>query len=1291
MKRIITLFLVLMTGFVSTISAQTDMTDKIYNPDFEFDRHTEGWQVSGFGPHSGGFSYGHGQWFLERWTGAGGRLGDSYCEQTVTKLPPGTYTVTVAAQNIQQGSNDAPSTGAFLYVQDQQVEFGAANNYKLTSTIHDGNLTFGIKLVNCTGNWACFDNFRLTYTEVPENLRPYIQIYVDEANNIDQHNSSPERTELIAARDNLLRYKSELDEGIAAAMIRLMDAIKAYRYSIASVSNPYDMTDHISDPSFEITCQGWVFDGMSTQSNDGYRDLKDGHRYVERWTGSGGAGSGSVIQEVTELPSGNYRLVARAYNMTQSSESYSGNTGAYIVADDEKTEVKLLNDYSVTFFVLGGTADIGFRAINATGNWLAVDNFRLYYLGPDASKASTVLANRVSYAQTLLDKHMDASVKTELQQAIQQAQAANTLELIDAAAAQLKPAVKAAEASIAAYQELYDAVTSAETTFNQSSGTEGRDAMQEVINEAWGLYNGMTATTEQMKDVEKRLTDNLFAYLVANGTGTAPTVTSNEVIVYGCKAAVGRMDAKGGTIIERGFCWSTEPEPTVLDNRSKTIYEFNGKIYLMENMLPATQYFVRAYAITKDYAVGYGPQTRIITLPEADVVYSYNWAAPDDETNERINNACATATYYLNTWTSIRGYRPSVNYDAGEDGAHGGYGGWITLGPGFTQNPGTVMHEMGHGIGVGQHWRYTSWDSPLHPTYLWEGERANRVFAFFENQPDQPRNPDGSFPSGGNHTIADGDRVHVCYGLSGVTAPIDLLRQAAFYQGMYEDGMPAVGDGACPFYSFESYDNVKYYLTNEKYNYGVKFLTEANSKLSYKKVSMLEAKADDAYAWNVIYEPTTGLYFLRNVASGNYITYNGSAFVTRSTANPSQSERIQLMPVRYTSETKVGGEKLTQKTYWMVRGNRVETPETMTISSSATASVTAPTLNFWDNSQDQHWAILSADDLDGIEQVYIDFNGRRLQELIDGSRKLLATPHENIDPEETNLDADFQTLVDETDASRATMTTSADYSNAVKTFSTDISTYLSKIQPASISQPLDLTFLIDDPTFIDGSSWTGLDDPQRAVGAPLEFNNSAFEFSQVLSGTPRGTYMLVVEGFQSPGKVSTACTDYKKGTNNVTATATVTYGSNKISHKLPHIYEGGQEEKFNEGGTELKSQGLNVPFNTAAAKVYINHGCYETSFIFKNTVKTMTITLQDKTATENFWTALGDVKLYYYGTEITKEQVTGIEDIQIEQNGEFSSEVQAYYNVSGVQIAKPLENGITIIKFKDGHSRKIIR
>ena len=993
------LILLLAIGCCFTTMAQTDMTDLITNSDFEDG--VTGWKTDGLGPQSNNdFKKKHGKTYVETWTGWGGTVADRSIQQILTNLPIGVYTITAVGQNIQQETPKVVQTGAWIFAGNNAVEFSQPGDYSVTTTVGDGTLTIGARTRKATGNWVCVDYFRLTYTIVADSVQPFVKQLIAEAEQVDLHQTSEAQTELDAAKALLQTYvDSQETEGLPEAMERLKTAIRAYRYSLASEDNPFDMTYAIVNPNFEENgTRGWTVDGMGTQGNDVF-SIKNGSTYVERWTDRGNAvGNGSVRQTLTNLPAGNYRLTAVAQNIQENSPQ-SRYKGAWIFAGDQRTAVNVRKQYEVQFTCIAGEAEIGFVAEDAKGNWIAVDDFHLYYIGSSAETNKAQLTQLIETAQVLQDKKMSADSLAVLNAAIAEAQQSdigNDAARFQAAALALNKAIAMAESSIAAYERLNKAITEAEKV-EAAGGTEGQDSFVQSMNDVRSLYDSNNATNAAIDAAIEALNRAVFVYYIANGSGTAPAVKTHPEVIYGCKAAVGRLTVSGSNLLESGFCWSTEPEPTVLDNRSSFYYEFNGKVFLMSDLQPSTTYYVRAYAISKKYAVGYGKVVRIITLPEAHVTYKYNMAAPDEATNERIDNACKTAVDYLNTWTSISGFNPSVNYDAGEDGAHGSYGGWITLGPGFTQNPGTVMHEMGHGIGVGQHWRYTSWDSPLHPTMYWTGERANRVFKFFENRPDE-YNADGTLAH--SHSIADGDRVHVCYGLSGVTAPIDLLRQAAFYQGMYEDGMPAVGDGAAPFYAFECEDSTKYYLTNEKNKPGVSYLMSTDAgRVSYKTNTVESPTDDDAYAWYIRFDPMTAMYHLRNVKTDRYITFNGSSFATKSTTSLTRSEDLQLMPARQLMTFQSDEEKLTIKPYWIARGNRVEDPEVLT--SSSGVSVTASKLNFYDTATNQHWAILTAEQVQQIqlltdirevsseqptEHNYIyDLQGRRVSgEMVNG-------------------------------------------------------------------------------------------------------------------------------------------------------------------------------------------------------------------------------------------------------------------------------------------------------------------
>ena len=822
--------------------------------------------------------------------------------------------------------------------------------------------------------------------------------------------------------------------------------------------------------------------------------------------------------------------------------------------------------------------------------------------------------------------------------------------------------------------------------------------MQEALGNAMAVYNNGSATQAQMDEVAAELPNALFMYRVRNGSGTPPTVKTHPVIIYGSKAAVGRLEVSGSDILESGFCWSENPAPTVLDFHSSDYDEFNGRVYLMPNLKPSTQYYMRAYALSKTYAVGYGDVVRIITGYESDIRWTpetgFNWADEDESRNEQDIAAFETAVNNLRTWTSIRGFSPYLNYEQGKWGADCGYGGWVSAGEGYAKNPGTMLHELGHGIGVGQHWRYTSWDSPLHSTYLWSGERANRVFAFFENQPDV-YNADGTFAPGGNHTVADGDRVHVCYGLSGVTSRIDLLRQAAFYQGMYEDGMPATdyhtdyadGDGCCPFYSLESVDTLKYYITNEANGMMTKYLMSYGNrdKLSYRPATMEEVLADDSYAWNVHYNPYTGFYQLRNVATGKYLSY-GSAFVLKDVATPTSAEDILLMPCRYMTGLKIGTQNVDIKTYWMARGNRQCIPEVFAVSSSTSNSLAAPSLDFYDTSTIQHWAILSSEQLLNIGQVENEFNADRLRQLVAGSKELVATDHTEND---TSVDADFQVKIAEAEALCETIDNATDYVAAVRDFTTAITTFLSKVEPIDVAHPLNITFLLDDPDLENGSSWAGDLDLSRSS---TQYTAKNFSFTQTTPTLPKGVYRLRAHGFQRPGVLRTSFNEYNNGTNNVTATYTVTatYKGTNQNMKLCHIAEGAVEEKFNEGGTEARVSSFYMPSNVLSAHVYMQHGLYHNDIVYGITSSSaFTITVSDAETKESYWTVVDGFTIDFYGTKIARNDVTGVPDVDAE--GDLTGEVEGYYTLSGMKVNQPVENGITIVKYTDGHTSKIYK
>ena len=155
---------------------------------------------------------------------------------------------------------------------------------------------------------------------------------------------------------------------IITLLLVMSSGLKAYSQT--------DMTSYITNPSFENDWTGWTHKNLGLQGNDAFT-LKSGNVYVEKWTGAGGAvGSGSVKQVLTGLTPGNYQLTAVAQNIQQESAT-DLQTGAYIFAGDSRTMITLPNTYTVAFTYISGKITIGFEAVDASGNYICVDDFHL--------------------------------------------------------------------------------------------------------------------------------------------------------------------------------------------------------------------------------------------------------------------------------------------------------------------------------------------------------------------------------------------------------------------------------------------------------------------------------------------------------------------------------------------------------------------------------------------------------------------------------------------------------------------------------------------------------------------------------------------------------------------------------------------------------------------------------------------------------------------------------------------------------------------------------------------------
>ena len=675
-----------------------------------------------------------------------------------------------------------------------------------------------------------------------------------------------------------------------------------------------DVTSAIVNPDFDgLSFAGWQQQGLQFQTNNDFTGKK-GFAYVERWVSKTSTLPDSYIrQRLTGLANGRYTLTVSAQHILQDSNSPA--TGAVVFADWQQTEVTSAADYSLTFDVLTGDVTIGLRTEGSKGNWLACDNWRLTLVGTDVAYQRSGLTTLIATAQALTTEAMDASVLADLQGAIAAAQrytATGTAANISSAATTLKAAMQAAERS----------------TF------------------------AVRTTT----------------------SGTVPAVVTDSRYARGATAIFARSTVNSSAaILEQGFCYSTSnTNPTVADPRTTRYLENGGRIYCLDNLQPATLYYIRAYAVTTDYHVGYGSTIPVYTLPKGNVNWGYGNEG-DGLINARISQSAASVAALWSNLTSINGAYLNVHYASGTPTADCSYGGYIRVGPTESyQATGTLLHEMGHGIGVGTHSTYTGDIRSESSRGLWYGKRATRFLQFWDNSNDVRLTGDGT------HLWATGAAQSLSYTING--AHEDNHSDASYYgnsllmQAIVEDGLAPV-DGKLQglAYTLDVADGRPFVITCSDVALGqlTSFLTDEGGTLLQRQLTADEALiAANGALWTFAFDPATQTYRIRNEATGRYITYSAAnssnGFRTSATASAEANLRLQLSFV----DVSVGnGDKyLTLDAYHIMRPTQEAAPQALcAVSTTATASTPFSNTRA---ATAQRWLILDTESLRKAEDAF---------------------------------------------------------------------------------------------------------------------------------------------------------------------------------------------------------------------------------------------------------------------------------------------------------------------------------
>lgn len=1244
-----------------SMEAQTDYTSLITNPSFEKD--ADGWVHKGMSAQGNNvFSIKDGNTYMERWTGRGGAVGSGKLSQVLRNLPPGNYELTAAAQNIQEDSPTASQRGAWIFAGDNKTTVTVRNTYAVAFNFVSGSIAIGFEAVDATGNWIAVDNFRLTLvgSDLSAELAAAIEQTVATYGDVTGKESQQLKDAIEAARAVATKSDATAQEQ-ADAIVGMEKAVGIYLRANASAETPLDMTNSIENPSFETgDLTGWTSSGMGTQSNSVF-SIKQGSWYVERWTGRGNpVGDARLSQKLMDMPAGRYRLKAAAQNI-QENTPQATQTGAWIFAGTHTEPVMVRANYTLEFVQVSDVLEIGFVAKGATGNWIAVDNFQLEYISDSFDDVKTEFASLIAKAETLVDQRMNAQSKQALTDAIAAAKpllAQSTTDGWSAAATALETAYASADTSQEVFARLAAAIAASRDEISQSQATQ-KDDYQAAINAAQAVYDADATTDAQAEAAIVALTEASFAFKVQNGgeSGTAPTIVTDPQFVRGATWAFGRSTVKGSNIVEQGFCWSEQPDPKVTDHRTTEYINQEGRVYWLRNLKPATIYYMRAYAISKDYAVGYGDVIKFVTVPKGTIGHWYNNGG-DEETNDRINYAINTAIdYYWNNLSSIHGFGISVTYSPGTPTADCSYGGSMRVGASSSyQQVGTIMHEALHGIGVGTHGNW--WSGDYRTDGRWTGDRVTEAVRFWDNNTTGYITGDDMhlWPYGCNGAHEDTHNDNL-YCMMGILA-----------QALNEDGLPGSGEigYALPYYAFNHEDGVKYYIKNEDESRGLRsaYLVETSThQLQWKTMTAEEAAQDDAAAWYLSFTPANQYYQLRNAATGYYMTY-ASGIKTANHVNATSADNFHLMRGRVDVDGHRG--------YYIIHPESSANPPVLNALANGKTGTAQWSVAL--KAKTQRWLILTAEEAENFDNGNMDLARSELAEMLARIRKLAETPHqEDVEGADATLSNELASI----ESQAETCTKGIEVSVLTQQARAAAVTFLSQVSATDTAKPFDLTFMLENPDFNSDATtgWTSTNGAPGYDAQGAEFYEKTFDYYQVLDNMPSGYYELRAYAFQRPGSSDDIFAPYNKGTAQITSSLYI----NSTTATVKHICDDRQPAAlFNDGGWGSDRQmgdGTYIPNCMTGAEKYFAKGLYDSSVsaLLDKQGGSLRVGIKCTRAATYYWTMFDHFRLYFYGGN---GSTVGIAQAS---QGERANTI---YDLGGRKVTGVLSPGVYIVNGK---------
>lgn len=335
---------------------------------------------------------------------------------------------------------------------------------------------------------------------------------------------------------------------------QVRDYLIATLFFGATNDNPADVTALMENARFEKgNMDGWAItsgigqnlkyqntDGnMTTFTIDGesVRGYINGDSwisgFIEAWLPTPGTlGNGTISQTILGLPAGKYSFSCDAIACYQSSGKQD-NVGVYLFAQggdvNMKTSISTANEtpehFEMTFVSSGGTIVLGLMSQNAKANWMAADNFELWYYGevdPNDDPYKVILEGTIA---SLEKKYPDVEglmanndIKEAFTSELEAAKACEADYQVEDSV--LNAAANALAKSIEDYVRMEGYMAQVQAQAEQFDGTSFEE-LSEILGEWYEMqlmeaYNEGTADEVMIDSIPAKMSDMIVNHITAN-------------------------------------------------------------------------------------------------------------------------------------------------------------------------------------------------------------------------------------------------------------------------------------------------------------------------------------------------------------------------------------------------------------------------------------------------------------------------------------------------------------------------------------------------------------------------------------------------------------------------------------------------------------------------------------------------------------------------------------------------------------------------------------------------------